>query len=83
MHGYEIIKTLKDGGFSMATPARIYPLLSGLKHRKFISLIEEKQGKRIRKVYALTALGKTHLRTSKERYFTGVIAEFMKDMLKG
>ena len=80
VHGYGLIKLLKKEGMQ-ARASRLYPLLSTMLDDGFISQKEEKQGKRIRKIYALTAKGKNQLNHGK-MFFSGLIAEFLKEMIK-
>jgi DNA-binding PadR family transcriptional regulator len=81
MHGYEIIKKLRVEGFTVATPSRVYPILAGMKARGLISQKEMKQGRRVKKVYTLTQKGRQFIKTGKKAYFSGIMAEFLREML--
>lgn len=80
-HGYGLIKLLKEGGFSHAEPSRLYPLLNNMLNEKLISQSKESQGKRIRKVYVLTAKGKKKLKDG-GKVFPPLLKEFLKEMIK-
>ncbi|MDO8553427.1 MAG: PadR family transcriptional regulator [Candidatus Micrarchaeota archaeon] len=80
MHGYEIIKTLKKEGGPHPGANRIYPLLNLMLEQKLILQKEKKNGQRIRKIYVLTNNGKEMLKNGK-KVFTGLIKEFLKDMI--
>lgn len=67
MHGYEIIRTLKeDGGFPGAAASRIYPMLAELEKGGLVSQKMKLQGKRARKVYHVTAKGTRLLEKAKK-----------------
>ncbi|MBU0590777.1 PadR family transcriptional regulator [Candidatus Micrarchaeota archaeon] len=58
MHGYEIIKKLRvDSGMPNIGASRIYPLLSKLTNDGMITQKKKMDGKRIKKVYAITKKG--------------------------
>lgn len=62
-HGYELIKTLEErsGGFYTPSPGVIYPALTYLNEIGHASV--EQQG--TRKLYSITAEGKTHLEANR------------------
>ncbi len=82
-HGYDILKTIKsDPMMGKVAASRIYPILRGLKSLGLVSQKTVKQGRRAKKLYAVTAKGrrtldkaKAFLRSSK------LMAGFMEDML--
>ena len=79
-HGYGLIKELKKGGFASASSGRLYPLLNMMLKDGLISLKEEKQGERVKKVYTLTAKGWNMLKEGK-KMFKGIMVEFLKEMI--
>ncbi len=80
LHGYELMKLLQKEGMRGVSPSRCYPILNSLHQERLITQKEKKQGKRIRKVYALTAKGKKRLGEGK-KMFRGVVREFLKEMI--
>lgn len=81
MHGYEIMKILEKDCVHAMGPSRLYPLLNGMLDDGLISQKEKKQGKRIKKVYVLTKKGERELVEGRS-LFTGLVREFIIDMLK-
>lgn len=67
----------------MATPARIYPLLAKLCEQKLISQVKEMHGKRERKIYAITREGQVFYEHGRKVFFSGLMGQFVKDMVKG
>lgn len=82
IHGYEMIKTLKANGMKGVTPAKVYTLLSLMKSRGLVSLEKVPQGKRIRKVYTVTAKGREFLKRGKKSIFSGIFREFITEMMR-
>lgn len=83
MHGYEILMKLKnDPGAPNAqviSASRLYPVLNGMLSAGLISQKEMKTGKRVRKVYVVTARGRKMLREGK-KMFTGLVGKFVMEM---
>ena len=79
-HGYGLIKLLRKEGMQ-ASPNRLYPLLNLMMKQGLISQKKEAQGKRVRKIYALTPKGKKFLSHGKTQ-FSGLISEFLKEMIQ-
>jgi PadR family transcriptional regulator PadR len=66
VHGYELIKRLEvEGGMRTVSASQIYPLLKGMMGKGLISQEKEMHGKRARKLYHITAQGKSELKTAK------------------
>lgn len=80
-HGYGLIKVLQGCGFRSSKASRLYPLLNTMLKEGLISQEEEAHGKRIRKIYALTATGRKKLEAGKKRFFSGLIREFLREMI--
>ncbi len=84
MHGYEIstkLKALGEGGFSV-TEGTLYPLLHSLEADGFVvSSMEEGQGKRKRKVYAISEKGKKVLKEKKAEWIQ--YKNIMEELLTG
>jgi len=81
MHGYEIIKVLKNDGMHLMCPSRLYPLLNSMLQEGLILQKEKRQGRRIKKVYMLTKKGERELAEGKDA-FRGLVREFLEEMLK-
>ena len=79
VHGYQIIKLLKDEGIR-AGANRLYPVLNAMLKDGVISQKERRDGKRVRKVYIITLKGKKVLNCGK-KLFRGIIGEFIREML--
>ncbi len=82
IHGYGILKALREGGMHGLGPGRLYPFLADMLKQGLISQKEKKTGRRVRKVYVITAKGRQMLE-ERRRLFRGLIREFVIDMLKG
>jgi DNA-binding PadR family transcriptional regulator len=80
-HGYKIIQLLKNEGFSMATPARVYKRLDEMRKKGLILQREHMHGKRIRKEYSVTQKGREYFKNAKKTLFTGFVVEFLRDMI--
>ncbi|MBS3068395.1 PadR family transcriptional regulator [Candidatus Micrarchaeota archaeon] len=80
LHGYGMIKLLNKEGMKHATASRLYPLLNIMYKENLIFQKEKKQGKRVRKIYALTAKGKKKLSDGK-KMFPPLMREFLKEMI--
>ncbi|MBN1169607.1 PadR family transcriptional regulator [Candidatus Micrarchaeota archaeon] len=83
-HGYEIIKTInKDPCIPSFPASRIYPLLHDLSQKGLLSQKKIMQGKRSRKIYAITAKGRAVLEKAKEHLNKSpLVVAYMEDMLK-
>lgn len=84
VHGYEIIKLLRqEAGFMNVGSAHVYPLLSDLEKHNLLKVEESSEGKRKKKSYSLTPLGKKHISHMKKMIFgSGLRAEFFKEMIQ-
>jgi DNA-binding PadR family transcriptional regulator len=69
MTGYDIKRRFRDpiGFFYRASDGSLYPALKKLAHDAMVTMRAERQGRRVRKVYAITPKGREHfLRTLRE-----------------
>ncbi len=80
LHGYEMIKMLRKEGMKTANASRLYPLLNKMHNEGLIFQKEKRQGKRVRKIYALTAEGRKKLQEGK-KMFPRIIRQFLKEMI--
>ncbi len=80
-HGYKIIQILRNEGFAMATPTKVYGKLEEMRHEGLINQKEHMHGKRMRKEYSLTTKGHAFVKHAKKTLFTGFVVEFMRDMI--
>ena len=83
MHGYEVICTMrKEHELMHIGPSHIYPILGSLLKEGMIKVKSESVGKRVKKLYTITALGKTRLKEIKKTYFgDNLRTRFMREML--
>ena len=79
VHGYQIIKILKDEGMQIGA-SRLYPVLKAMLKDGMISQKEKRDGMRVRKVYVITSKGRKVLNGGK-KLFRGIMGEFTKEML--
>ncbi|MEM2995248.1 MAG: PadR family transcriptional regulator [Candidatus Bathyarchaeia archaeon] len=63
MWGYKIKKTIEATTGIKLRHGALYPLLNALEKKGFITSQKQKQGGRIRKVYTITANGKSYIET--------------------
>lgn len=83
MHGYEIIKTLREDGMMGATASRIYPVLKRLMGNKLIAQKTEMHGKRTKKRYIITNKGKRVLESVKRIMCASKLnRQFIQEMVK-
>jgi DNA-binding PadR family transcriptional regulator len=85
MHGYEIIKTLKQekGMREVLTPAFIYPFLNSMLEAGLINQRTVKDGRRVKKLYKTSTKGMKTLKQIKEKFFkVGLRRQFLEEMLK-
>ena len=80
VHGYQIIKILRDEGMQIGA-SRLYPVLNAMLKDGVISQKEKRDGKRVRKVYVITLKGKKVLNGGK-KLFRGIAGEFIREMLE-
>lgn len=64
--GAGIIEELDRHGYKLS-PGTIYPILHGLERKGYLSSIEERSGRQMRKLYRATPKGKTALEEAKEK----------------
>lgn len=82
-HGYELINVLKkEHEFAKIGSAHVYPFLRKLLNLGLIRVKEEKQGKRVRKLYSITPLGKRKIKELRQYLFgSSIRARFLREML--
>lgn len=84
MHGYDIIKTIRDDPILVPMAAnKIYPILADLAKKGFIAYKTEKQGKRAKKLYHITPKGKEVLKNM--RAFmkrSPLVMRYVEEMLR-
>ncbi len=57
-HGYDIMKEFKSATGKTLSPGQIYPLFAAMQRKGFVEMSIKIEGKRQRKIYALTDKGK-------------------------
>ena len=83
MHGYEIIKILRsDKAIPSMAISKVYPLLSELSRKGLISQKKVTQGKRVKKLYRLTAKGRDKLSKARAYMRRSTLAvQFAREMM--
>jgi PadR family transcriptional regulator PadR len=64
--GLWIITELERHGYRLS-PGTLYPILHGLERKGYLKSVEERFGKRGRRLYSITALGRKALTKAKRR----------------
>lgn len=59
-HGYELMADFKKVTGKNMSAGQIYPLLSDMEKKSFVTVSEQFEGNRKKKVYSLTEKGKKH-----------------------
>jgi DNA-binding PadR family transcriptional regulator len=82
-HGYELINVLKkEHEFAKIGTAHVYPFLKKMLNSGLIKVKEEKQGKRIRKLYSITPLGRKKFKEIKAYLFgSSIRGRFLREMI--
>ncbi len=82
-HGYEMMRLLRKEHDSMKIgPAHVYPVLAGLARGGLISVRLVASGKRIKKLYSVTSLGRKKLLEMRKAHFRDSLrAQFLREML--
>ncbi|MDD5340330.1 MAG: PadR family transcriptional regulator [Candidatus ainarchaeum sp.] len=82
-HGYEIIRLLRREHDTLKIgPAHIYPVLAALSRRNLIKVERVASGKRIKKLYSVTPLGRKALLKMRKAHFRNSLrAQFLREML--
>lgn len=78
--GYSLIKKLHEEHHPVATPARIYPLLSHMEKEGLIHSKTLKKGKRESKEYSITPKGKLVIQTTRKILSRMLWGEFLRDI---
>ncbi len=77
LFGFGIIEELGCHGYRLSA-GTLYPLLHGMEKLGYLKSKEEKDGKRIRRVYIATALGKKALKEAR-----GKVRELFGELFEG
>ena len=64
--GLWIIEELREHGYRLS-PGTVYPMLHGMETKGYLRSTEVREGRRSRRLYRLTALGKTALADAKSK----------------
>src|SRR5438270_14091859 len=75
--GLGIIEELGRHGYKLS-PGTLYPILHGLERKGYLRSFEHRAGKRIRRVYKATAVGKRALAAAKIKV-TELVGELFED----
>ncbi|MBD3390117.1 hypothetical protein GF415_04180 [Candidatus Micrarchaeota archaeon] len=83
MTGYQLMKLLKEHHHrAMATPSRIYPLLSRLEVAGLLRAKTLKKGKRESKQYSITGKGRLVIKTTRKIISRMLWGKFLQDISK-
>ena len=66
VYGAWIIKELSHHGYALS-PGTLYPLLHGLEKKGYLRSRQMRDGKRLRRLYAITPKGRTVFAAAKEK----------------
>jgi PadR family transcriptional regulator PadR len=66
VYGSWMIEELREHGYEIS-PGTLYPMLHGLVRKGYLQVQQEGPGKRARRLYTITALGRTALADAKSR----------------
>jgi len=82
-YGYDIIQTFRsEHEFSKVGSGHIYPYLAKMAKDGLVDVKEVSQGKRMKKLYAITPIGRKMLNDIKKRFFHGTLrARFLREMM--
>jgi len=66
IYGSWMIEELREHGYEIS-PGTLYPMLHGLTRKGYLTVKQESPGKRARRLYRITALGRAVLDDSKDK----------------
>jgi PadR family transcriptional regulator len=75
--GLGMIEELNRHGYRIS-PGTLYPLLQGLEKKGYLTSIEQRDGKSLRKVYRATPAGRKALSLAKSR-----VRELFRELIEG
>jgi DNA-binding PadR family transcriptional regulator len=64
--GLWIIEELREHGYSLS-PGTVYPMLHAMETKGYLSVTVVRQGRRVRRMYRATALGRAALRAARKK----------------
>lgn len=64
--GLWIIEELREHGYRLS-PGTVYPMLHGMETKGYLRSVETRQGRRSRRLYRLTPLGRAALKEAKSK----------------
>ena len=80
IHGYGIIKLLKDEGIPIAEASRIYPFLNGFEKEGLVRSKRILLDKRATKTYEITKKGERKMREERDG-MPNIVKQFSKEVL--
>lgn len=75
--GLGMIEELARHGYQIS-PGSLYPLLHGLEKKGYLSSIEQRSGKSLRKIYRATPLGRKALKAANKK-----VRELFRELIEG
>ncbi|MDD2655407.1 MAG: PadR family transcriptional regulator [Candidatus ainarchaeum sp.] len=82
MKAYDAMKTMREDGMPFATANRIYPLFSSMEKEGLVKGKRISGDKRGGKQYFITIKGKDLLAFCREHMRSGLLGEYLRDMVK-
>lgn len=77
IYGSWMIEELREHGYEIS-PGTLYPMLHGLARKGYLKMKQEGPGKRARRLYTITPLGRTALAEAK-----GKVRELFAELIEG
>jgi DNA-binding PadR family transcriptional regulator len=77
IYGQWIIEELARHGYKLS-PGTLYPMLHAMQQRGYVTMLEERAGRSVRKLYRATSLGREALELAKEK-----IRELVGEVIEG
>jgi DNA-binding PadR family transcriptional regulator len=77
IYGSWMIEELREHGYAIS-PGTLYPMLHGLARKGHLKVRQEGPGKRARRLYTITAQGRTALADAKEK-----VRELLGELFEG
>ena len=81
MHGYSLVKELREIAISPSVPSSIYAILNRLEKTGHIHAKYDSTGAHTRKLYSTTPAGWALFEKIRAKHSKGLLKEFMKDLI--
>ena len=77
IYGSWMIEELREHGYQIS-PGTLYPMLHGLRRKGYLTMRQEGPGKRARRMYSITAQGRSALADAKDKV-QGLFGELFEE----